>query len=146
VTVRTPFEHPASAACGPTPSQSRGIALTFARAVYGIALLLEPGPCQGGRTFGADDRASTIVGRALGARHLAQALMTRARPSRRALLRGAAVDGAHAISMVALAVLDPSRRRLGAFAAAISTGFTACGLRDAGAAKFSECRDRASKR
>jgi hypothetical protein len=108
--------------------------------------LLEPGPCQGGRTFGADDRASTTVGRTLGARHLAQALMTWARPSRRALLTGAAVDGAHATSMVALAVLDPSRRRLGALAAAISTGFTVWGSWEAGAAKFSERRDRASKR
>jgi hypothetical protein len=52
------------------------------------------------------------VARLLGARELAQAELTRRRPTREVLLAGAGVDLLHAASMAGLASADPGRRRL----------------------------------
>ncbi len=52
------------------------------------------------------------VVRVLGARQLVQGIALTVRPGRAMLTLGACIDATHATSMVALAVLDRSRRRL----------------------------------
>jgi hypothetical protein len=96
-----------------------------------VALLWAPVTCQGGRRAGAGDHTSTVLGRMLGARHLAEALLAAARPGRRTMQAGAAIDGTHALSMVALAICDPRRRQLAVTAAAVSSAFMAWGLLEA---------------
>jgi hypothetical protein len=98
-----------------------------ARGAYGVALLLAPDLCQGGRRLGAGDDTSAALGRLLGARHLAEALLAAARPGPRTTQAGAAIDALHAISMLAWATLEPRRRRLALTAAAISSAFVAAG-------------------
>ncbi|MGW5361168.1 hypothetical protein [Actinopolymorpha pittospori] len=66
--------------------------------------------------------------RVLGARHVVQAAATAALPTPAAYRLGAGVDGLHALSMVALAAADASRRRI-AVAEAVSAGvFAVAGL------------------
>ncbi len=60
---------------------------------------------------GAGDELTLRAIRVLGARDLAQGVITLIRPSRRVIRVGAAVDTIHALSMVGLAVVDrPSAR------------------------------------
>ncbi len=72
------------------------------RAVYGSGLLLAPARLLCTLARMPLDRAAVNVARVLGVRHLAQAAATR-RGTRGELWLGAAVDGAHAGSMAALA-------------------------------------------
>ncbi len=86
--------------------------LTAVRAVYGAVLLLGSEHLLS-RLSGApvDSRARTVA-RVLGARELLQAELTCRYPTRAVRRLGVGVDSVHAASMVALAVLDPARRRL----------------------------------
>lgn len=102
-----------------------------ARAAYGLSLLLAPGAVIGVASGGKTDRASTVVGRVLGARHLVQALTVERAGTHGWLLAGAAVDVAHALSMVGLAALDKNHRRPAALDAALATGLALNGLREA---------------
>ncbi|PRY12054.1 hypothetical protein [Kineococcus rhizosphaerae] len=98
--------------------------LALARAAWGTALLTVPHRLlhrAGGP--GADDDRAVAVARVLGARHLAQALVTGAFPRRTVLLAGAAGDAAHGASMLALARLDPARRRVALLDALVATGW-----------------------
>jgi hypothetical protein len=105
-----------------------------ARACYGAALLCAPGLALGMCTDETPSRRARTVARILGARHLAQAVLTLWRPRPAVLLTGAGVDACHAASMLALAVADPRMRRAGIADAAIATAFTATGaLTGAGA-------------
>jgi hypothetical protein len=106
--------------------------LQAARAGYGAALLLAPGPvirvCTG-QPAGPRVRA---VARVLGARHLVQAAATaRYGPSAESLGLGAAVDLAHAASMAALAIADRRVRRITLTDALLETAFAAAGLSSA---------------
>jgi len=102
-----------------------------ARAAYGLSLLLAPGTVIGVASDEPPDQASTVVGRVLGARHLLQALTVEWSRTRGWLLIGAAVDVAHALSMVGLAALDKNHRRPAALDAALATGLALNGLREA---------------
>jgi hypothetical protein len=69
----------------------------------------------------------TVAG-ILGARHLAQGLLTAGRPARAALALGAEVDAAHSASMIVLGSLS-RRWRTAAFTDALVAGaFTAAGV------------------
>ena len=107
-------------------------ALQVARAGYGSALLLLPGPALrlcGGHPAG---RRSRNVARVLGARHLVQAAVTAGiGPSAELLGLGAAVDITHAASMVGLALADRRVRRVTLTDALIETAFAAAGLSSA---------------
>lgn len=115
----------------PAPLLSRNLTprLLFpaVRACYGTALLSAPGLALGLCTGEASSPRARAVVRVLGARHLAQAVLTLWQPRRRVLAAGAVIDGCHAASMLALAAADPSLRRAGLADAAAATAFTAAG-------------------
>jgi hypothetical protein len=103
-------------------------ALCAARACYGAALILAPRAALGGPALGADEPGSVPIARLLGVRHLAEAAVLFRRADRRLLLAGAGVDCLHAASMLALAAISPSRRRLAVAGAASAGVFAAAGL------------------
>jgi hypothetical protein len=115
----------------PAPLLSRNLIprLLFpaARACYGTALLSAPGLALGLCTGEASSQRARAVVRILGARHLAQAVLTLWQPRRKVLAAGAGIDGCHAASMLALAAADPSLRRAGLADAVAATAFTAAG-------------------
>ena len=86
------------------------------RAVYGGALLVAPSPVLARLARSPLDPPAVRVARVLGARELVQAAVLATRPGRGWRLAGAAVDGAHAASMLALARWSGRalRRRLAA--------------------------------
>jgi hypothetical protein len=90
--------------------------LEAARALYGAGLLLAPSQALARLARSPLDRSAVIVARVLGARHLLQAAILWARPVPQWQLSGAAVDAAHAASMLAVTRLSrrPTRRRLAA--------------------------------
>jgi hypothetical protein len=95
-----------------TVRPTTGIRLAgLARAGYGLALLCAPGLLIGVATGRPPSRRAKAVARLLGARHLAQAAVCGAIPARGLLVAGAAADGLHAASMLALARADARVRR-----------------------------------
>jgi hypothetical protein len=104
-----------------------------ARGCYGAALLFAPGLALGLCTGVASSPRARAVVRILGARHLAQAVLTLWQPRRKVLAAGAGIDGCHAASMLVLAAADPSLRRAGLADAVAATAFTAAGAAIAGA-------------
>ena len=97
------------------------------RACYGAALLCAPGPALGLATGQAQSPRARLVVRILGARHLAQAVLTLWRPRRAVYLAGAGIDACHAASMLALAAAEPRVRGAGIADALAATAFTATG-------------------
>lgn len=98
--------------------------LAAVRAAYGTVLLAIPGPVL--EAFGAppDQRAENVA-RLLGARHVAQAVVTR--PGRFARL-GAAADALHAASMFGFAAVDEVHRKAALVDGAIASVLCAAGL------------------
>lgn len=86
-------------------------ALSVVRASYGLALLSVPGPMIRAMTGAPVASRSLAVARVLGARQLAQAAICGLAPTRRLIAAGAAVDGLHGASMLALAGAEPRLRR-----------------------------------
>jgi hypothetical protein len=106
--------------------------LQAARAGYGAALLLVPGPVIRLSTGRPAGHRTQNVARVLGVRHLIQAAVTAgAGPSAELLGLGAAVDITHAASMAGLALADRSVRRVTLTDALIETAFAAVGLSSA---------------
>lgn len=97
------------------------------RAAYGAAALIAPGAVEQMLTGQALDERARIVMRILGARHLLQAAVT-ARGGRALHLLGSGVDILHALTAVALAVLDERRRPVATVNAAIALTFAAAEL------------------
>jgi hypothetical protein len=93
-----------------------GRSVEAARAAYGAVLLLAPARALGALARAPLDRPTVAVARLLGARQLVQAALLARHPGLRWRLAGAAVDGAHAASMRALASRSgrPVHRRLAA--------------------------------
>ena len=98
------------------------------RAGWGLALLAAPDRVVAGMGVAQPDARARVVARVLGARHLAQAAVTLARPTARCLQLGGMVDLAHAATGLALAVADSRYRRPALTDAAIATGFGVRGL------------------
>jgi hypothetical protein len=115
------------------PALAPRLLFPAARAGYGAVLLCAPGLALGLCTGEASSSRARAVVRFLGARHLAQAVLTLWRPRRPVLAAGAGIDGCHAASMLALAVADPQLRRAGLADALAATAFTAAGAAIAGA-------------
>jgi hypothetical protein len=86
-------------------------ALQLARADYGTALVLAPGPAILLATGRLPGRRACRVARLLGARHLAQATLTALAPLPAVFGAGAEVDALHAASMLMLAAVDRAARR-----------------------------------
>jgi hypothetical protein len=103
--------------------------LQVARAGYGGALLIVPGPVIRLATGRPAGRRARAVARVLGARHLLQAALTvAAAPGGASLEVGAAIDLTHAASMAALGLADRRARRLTLPDALIETTFAAAGV------------------
>lgn len=77
------------------------------------------------------DRRACLVARVLGARYLAQALVSGAAPTGAVLALGAEVDAAHAASMIMLGLLDRPRRREALASALVAGSFAVAGMRAA---------------
>ena len=106
--------------------------LQVARAGYGAALLLAPGPAIRLSTGRPAGQRAQNVARVLGARHLVQAAVTAGLgPSAELLGLGAAVDLTHAASMAGLALVDRGVRRVTLTDALIETTFAVAGLSSA---------------
>ena len=99
----------------------------WARLGWGAALVLAPGRVCRLLTATPLDRRASLSARVLGARTLAQTLLVGAHRTRRTVLVGAAVDAAHAASMVSLAL----RSRTYATPAAVSAGVAAISAAEA---------------
>ncbi|HEX7744749.1 MAG TPA: hypothetical protein VF462_05760 [Micromonosporaceae bacterium] len=100
------------------------------RAIWGATLLGAPRPVLhvlGGR----QTPLARMILRVLGARHLVQATVTALHPSRAVLAGGAGLDGLHALTDLALAVLDPSQKRLALTDAGIAATWIGLDLRAA---------------
>lgn len=102
--------------------------LVAARLAWGGALLAAPGLLFRVMGGGTADVTWRVVGRLLGLRHLAEAVLEqRAKPPGPRLAAGA--DTLHALSAAALAVTDPRRRRVAAVDAVVAGGFAVMGWR-----------------
>jgi hypothetical protein len=99
------------------------------RAAYGAALCCAPGVMlrlEGGAGASCAPQARAVA-RVLGARHLAQAFLSAARPAPAVLALSSGTDLLHSVSMVALGVLDGPRRRLGLTDGLIAAAFATAG-------------------
>ena len=97
------------------------------RAGYGAILLLAPDRVSRWATGRSPDRTSRAVVRILGARHLAQAVMSIGASSRVVQALGVEVDALHSLSMLGLAALNPAHRRGGLIDAVAAGCFAAAG-------------------
>jgi len=97
------------------------------RAAYGMLLLLAPDRIVHLYTGHSADRPARAVARILGARHVAQALLTLGSRDPVVLAVGAEVDLAHAATSLGLATVDARRRRGGIVDAAAAALFAAAG-------------------
>jgi hypothetical protein len=105
--------------------QSRWASLV--RAGYGVALICRPCRLLQARTGSTPSPLACAVCRVLGVRHLAQAIVCGALPTRWLIRAGAAADLLHAVSMLALAGKDDRLRPALLTDAAIAGGFAAAG-------------------
>jgi len=113
----------------PEPSASRRIEAV--RALWGAALLISPRIVLENIHGVRADARSITVARVLGARHVAQAALSGARPTPAILALGAWVDTAHAATALALAAADRPRARAALTDAALAGTWAIAGLRDA---------------
>lgn len=87
--------------------------LAYLRTAYGAVLLAAPRALLESAARNRIDRAALVFARVLGVRQLMEALLITERgPQGRWARAGAAVDGLHAVTTLALAVAKPARRRL----------------------------------
>lgn len=109
--------------------QSRPLELL--RAAWGMWLLAAPREVLhllGG--IAEPDNRSLAVTRVLGARQLAQAMLSGLRPSPAVLAAGAWVDGVHALTAATLSVFDPKRMRTAGPDACVAAVWSQLGRRD----------------
>lgn len=104
--------------------------IELGRGAWGLAMLLAPRQVlehAGGVTV---DHTSVLVTRILGARHLAQAVLSGVDPSPEVLALGVWVDTVHALSAVGLAVTDRPRARAGLIDTGVASVWAVAGYRD----------------
>lgn len=100
------------------------------RAIWGATLLGAPRSVL--RVLGGRQTPlARATLRVLGARHLVQATATILHPSRVVLAAGAGLDGLHAVSALALAVVDPSQSRIAVTDAGIAATWIGLDVRAA---------------
>ncbi len=105
-----------------SPTRSHAPALLVGlHLCVGVPLLIAPGTLIGDLPNQRVDRAARLFARVLGARHLAEAAILARRHTHDWILAGAAVDAAHALSMILLAWLAPAPRELALSSAAGAT-------------------------
>jgi hypothetical protein len=99
----------ASPGMAPAPPGTRWMSIV--RASYGGALLFAPLPMITAVTGAPVSGRVRAVARVLGTRQLVQAMVCGLAPARGLIQVGAAADGLHAASMLALARAEPNLRR-----------------------------------
>lgn len=104
--------------------------IELVRGAWGAALLLAPRPVLQHVHHLRVDRPSLAVARVLGARQLAQAVLSGVDPSPEVLAMGVWVDGVHALTAVGLACADRHRARGGLTDAAVAAMWAVIGYRD----------------
>jgi hypothetical protein len=106
------------------PAQEKNAvrAVALVRAGWGALLLTAPQAVLRAAGHREPSGAVTVV-RVLGARHLAQGLVTAAVPTGPVVALGAVVDGLHAASQFALAAAAPRWRRAGLADGLLATAF-----------------------
>ncbi len=102
--------------------------LLAAHVLWGAALLSAPRTILGDLPYCRLDRPARAVARVLGARHLAEAVVTGRGRSRGLILAGAAVDAIHAVTFAALASLRPGRRKLALTNVTTASAFALAGV------------------
>ena len=100
------------------------------RGAWGAVLLVAPRQVLGHVHHLRIDRPSVAVARVLGARQLAQAVLSGVDPSPEVLAMGVWVDAVHAATAVGLAVVDRHRARAGLTDAAVAGLWGVLGYRD----------------
>ncbi len=100
----------------------------MARAGYGMALVLAPGPAIRLATGRLPSRRACRVARVLGARHLVQAALTALAPLPGMLAVGGQVDAVHTASMLLLAAVSRAGRRAALTDALTEAAFAATGV------------------
>jgi hypothetical protein len=128
-------------------------ALRFVRAGVGIVDLVFPDALVRRLVGGQlSDRGRKVV-RVLGARQIAQALLSGRTPTGAIVFLGAEVDVAHAATMIVLAVLQRRYRRAALCDAAVATAFAVAGAaarsappEPAGKSRRGVCRDQWAER
>ncbi len=100
---------------------------SFVRGSYGLALICRPRQLLQVRIGSRPSRRACAVCRVLGLRHLAQAIVCGALPTRWLIRAGTAADLFHAASMLALAGEYEELRPALLTDAAIAAGFAAAG-------------------
>jgi hypothetical protein len=108
---------------GPAPATLGTRWMSVVRAGYGAALLCVPGPMITAVTGAPASGRVRTVARVLGARQLVQAAVCGLAPGRRLVQAGAAADGLHSASMLALAGTEPTLRRALLADGAIASAF-----------------------
>jgi hypothetical protein len=108
------------------------VALQLARAGYGMALVLAPGPAIRLATGRLPSRRACRVAQVLGARHLIQATLTTIAPSPVVLAVGGQVDAVHTASMLVLAAVSRAGRRAALTDALTEAAFAAAGFSASG--------------
>jgi hypothetical protein len=104
-----------------------GRALQLTRVSYGVALVMAPGLVTYLATGSFPGRRGRRVAQLLGARHLAQAAVTAFAPVPGVYALGAAVDAAHAGSMLVLATANRAARHAALTDALAEAVFAAVG-------------------
>ena len=116
---------PRHALRAPTLPGTRWVSII--RVGYGVLLLAMPGPLITGVTGNPVSTRVRAVARVLGARQLAQGAISCLAPARWLIRAGAAADGIHAASMLALAGTEPGLRRALLAETAIAAAFGSAG-------------------
>jgi hypothetical protein len=112
--------------------RSPAAALQVARAGYGMALVLAPGPAIHLATGRLATRRACRVAQVLGARHLVQATLTIIAPTPAILAAGGQVDAVHTASMLLLAAVSRAGRRAALADAVAEAAFAAAGFSASG--------------
>ncbi|NES13743.1 MULTISPECIES: hypothetical protein [Micromonospora] len=107
----------------------RGVTVA-ARSAWGALLLLAPRALL--RPVGPATTTAVVTLRVLGARHLVQAAVTVRRPTPGVFAAGAAVDGLHSLTALALAAVDRRQRSAALANAAVAAGWALLGALVAG--------------
>lgn len=107
---------------------SRLRAPTVLRVLQGSLLLLAPDQVLRALRHPPPDRPALTVLRVLGARQLLQAALVGPRASSGRLRAGAAVDGLHSATMIALAAARPAWRIPGGLDAVTAASFAVAGI------------------
>lgn len=103
--------------------------IELVRFAWGVLLLGFPTQALGA-TGARVDRRGVVVTRVLGARQVAQAVLSGLRPSPEVLGMGVWVDAVHSASAVGLVIVDRDRAVAGIADATVAAGWSLLGRRD----------------